>query len=300
MVSSVPSFVSAVLHNFEAKVGSLQSGKELTDLAETIAKLRCSIGSKKSLDNGGAHTADDIETGQKEDEIDTILGKPVHEQDSTTDATTILEVTNRLLAGVAEKAIEKVHELSGTEMRKLLLVYLLVPFQTDGLVDAMEEETNRRTAVLGFPGDTERIQDLARRAADSALQATYSLSARPSSVGSTIKNGIKAIFGVHDVGDEISEEDAARLSEVVDSIHCASILVRDISERMERVQRGTGFGAETLLSGVEQGAGVELGRCRELIACYRRIDFSTGSQGGRCDNERRKDTGKRLLSRLFP
>jgi hypothetical protein len=291
--------VSTVLHDFEAKVGALRSGKELTDLAETIAKLRRSIWSKKSLDIRGDHTADDTETGRKEDEIDTILGKPMHEHNSTTDATAILEVTNRLLAGVAEKAIEKVHELSGTEMRKLLLVFLLVPFQCDSLVDAIEEETNQRMARLGFSSDKELIEDLAKRAADSALQARNSLSAHPSTVGSTIKNGIKAIFGVHD-SDEISEEDAARLSKVADSIDRTSTLIRDISERMERVQRGTGLGVERLLSGVEQGAAVELGRCRELVEWYHRIDFSTGSHGGRCDNERRKDIGKRLLSRFFP
>ena len=299
MVSSAPSFVSAVLHNFEAKVGTLRSGKQLTDLAETIAKLRRSLESKKSLESGGAPNTDDIETDQKEDDVDTVLSKPVHEQNSTTDAADILEVTNRLLAGLAKKAIEKVHELSGTELRKLLLVYLLVPFQTDSLIDAIEKETNRRTAELGFSGDRERIQDLARHAADGALQASNSLSARPSTVGSTIKNGIKAIFGMHDVDNEISEEDAARISKIADTIHCTSTLVRDITERMERVQHGTGFGAEALLRGVEQGAMVELGRCRELIACYHRIDFSTGSHGGRCDNERRKDIGKRLLSRLF-
>jgi hypothetical protein len=100
---------------------------------------------------------------------------------------------------VAEKVIEKVHELSGTEMRKLLLVYVLGPFQTDGLVDAMEEETNRRTAALGFSGGTERIQDLAKHAADI-----------PPFRPVTVKNGIKTIFGVHDIGNEFSEEDAAR------------------------------------------------------------------------------------------
>jgi hypothetical protein len=305
--------MSAVLQDFEGKVGALQSGKELTDLAETIAKLRRSIGSKKSLDNGGAPSADVSETDRKENETDPILGEPVHEhtetdekeddkqeQNSTTVTAAILDSTDRLLACVAEKAIEKVRDLSGAEMRKLLFVYLLVPFQADDLVDAMEEETNQRTAALSFAGDKERIQGLIRDAADSALQAYNSLSARPSTVGSTIKNGIKAIFGVHDVDEEISEGDAARLSQVAESVYRTSALSRDISERMERVERATGLDIETLMRGVEQGAAVELGRCRELIASYRRIDFATGSQGGRCDSERRKDIGKRLLSRLFP
>jgi hypothetical protein len=157
------------------------------------------MGSKKSFDNGGDHSADYTETGPKEDEIDIIIGKRVHEQNTATDATTIQEVTSWLLAGVAEKVIEKVHELSGTEMRKLLLVYMLGPFQTDGLVNAMEEEMNRRTAALGFSGGTERIQDLAKHAADI-----------PPFRPVTVKNGIKTIFGVHDIGNEFSEEDAAR------------------------------------------------------------------------------------------
>jgi uncharacterized membrane protein YgaE (UPF0421/DUF939 family) len=304
--------VSAVLQDFEGKVGSLESRKELIDLAETFVKLRRSTGSQKSLDSGGAPSADVHETDRNENETDTILGKHVHEhtdekevdkqeQNSTVvTAAAILDSTDRLLARVAETAIEKVHDLSGAEMRKLLLVYLCVPFQADDLVAAMEEETNQRTAALRFLADKERIQDVIRDAADSALQANNRLSARPSTVGTAIKNGIKAIFGVHDVDDEISEEDAARLSHVVESIHRTSALLRDLSERMERVQRATGLDTETLMRGVEQSAAVELGRCRELIASYRRIDFATGSKGGRCDNERRKDIGKRLLSRLFP
>jgi hypothetical protein len=311
MVSSAPSFVSAVLQDFEGKVGSLQTRKELIDIAETIAKLKRSIGSKKSFDNGGAPSADVHESDRKENEVDAVFGKPLHdhtdekegdkqEQKSTTVTAAILDSTDRLLACVAETAIERVHDLSGAEMRKLLLVLLVIPFQADDLVAAMEEETNQRTAALSFAADKERIQDLIGDAGDSALQAHNSLATRPSTVGSAIKNGIKAIFGVNDVDEEISEEDAERFSQVAESIHRTSELLGDISERMERVERATGLDTETLMRGVEQGAAVELGRCRELIASYRRIDFATGSPGDRCDNERRKEIGKRLLSRLFP
>ena len=130
-------------------------------------------------------------------------------------------------------------------------------------------------------------------------QVKTGLSAHPSTVSSTIKNGIKAIFGMHNVDNKISEEDAARISKIADNIHCTNTLVRDITERMERVQHRMGLGVEALLRGLEQGAMVELGHCQELIACYHQIDFSTGSHGGRCDNEHCKDIGKCLLSCLF-
>ena len=78
---------------------------------------------------------------------------------------------------------------------------------------------------------------------------------------------------MHEVSEDISDEDAAIMTEAVNTIHLTAALTNDSAERMERMKLATGVDAETLLRGAEQGAALELGRCRELIASYWRIDF---------------------------
>ena len=77
---------------------------------------------------------------------------------------------------------------------------------------------------------------------------------------------------MHEVSEDISDEDAAIMTEAVNTIHLTAALTNDSAERMERMKLATGVDAETLLRGAEHGA-LELGRCRELIASYWRINF---------------------------
>ena len=79
-----------------------------------------------------------------------------------------------------------------------------------------------------------------------------------------------------------------------------SDLVSRTADHVERVGRGAEINAELTLRGVEEGTAFELGRCQELVASYRRIDFATGTRQSRYDKDRRKEIAKRALSRLFP
>ena len=49
----------------------------------------------------------------------------------------------------------------------------------------------------------------------------------------------------------------------------------------------------------DEGDAFELGRCRELLATYKRINFETKERKSRHDFDRRKHIGKRILKRLF-
>lgn len=306
MIASDPAFVSTVLNALQPKVERLQSGKELTCLADSIAQLRRFLPavnpsspeerSNEPIENEEPpKVTEETEAYGKEEESGSVVES---EHDLATVTEAIRESTNRVLAGVAVKAVAMLPALSAVEMKKLLLVYLAVPFEADALVDAIAAETDRRLSVLELADNRGRIQDVAELATESALQANGSLSAKTEQASplNAIKNGIKGLFGVHDFNDEVLEETAERLAEVAESLHRTAILSSYTSDRIEKLEKGTGTDAETLFRGAEQGAAVELGRCRELIACYRRIE----THGGRYDSERRKDIGKRVLSRLFP
>lgn len=311
MASSDPIFVSSVAQALVTKVEALQTGRELVDVAQTAAKLRRAMERLIEQNSSEETTAttdsnpindDDAESGEKEKADDPPSEELAMEHNVTTARNAILESTSQLLTKVSELAIENVGSLTASELRELLLLYSSLPFRADSLVDTIEEETARRLKVLGFKGPTESVQDLARRAFDSSVLASNTLSEDSDSASTvnTIKNGIKAIFGVHEISKEASEEDLAMLRALAENTQQTTTLVRETLGRMEQIRQGTGTDTETLLRGAEQGAAIELGRCQELIAVYRRNDFSTGEPMGRYDSARRRGISKRILSRLFP
>lgn len=317
MGSSDPAFVISVLQAIESKVGSLQTGERLVDLAQTLAKLRRTVErleqqspeetrndsrSSENLDEKQA-TDEDESGSDQSNNAKSANDEVIQEQQNSTIAirSVILASTSQILAKISDAAIEMVHDLSAEEMRELLLVFLVTPFQVDDLVNSIDKETHRRLEVLGFKGPAESVQDLARRAFDSSVLASNTLSGESESTSTvdTIKNGIKAIFGVHQIS-EVSEPHVAALTALAENAQRTTTLIRETLGRMEQIRQGTGADTESLLRGAEQGTVIELGRCQELAAAYRRIDFSTGAQRCRYDSSRRRDISKRILSRLFP
>lgn len=303
MVSSDPVFVSSVATSLASKVQSLEMGKELVDVALTTAKLRRSTKRyvQQSSDNAPSESIGD--NGNKatkpqadqEEQIDPGIDKTAAELDASLARSDILDSTTQILTSLSTLAIEHVCSLSAGEMSDLLLVYSTLPFRSDDLVNAIEEETNRRLEILGFPGPEDSIQNLARRAFESSSLASNTLTTE-----SKIKKGIKAIFGAHDISDEETEEHVALLAALAENTQRTTTLIQETLARMEQIKRGTGADTEALLRGVEQGTAIELGRCKELVSMYRRINFSTDSIESRYDSTRRRNISKRILSRLFP
>jgi hypothetical protein len=307
-----PSFVIKVLQATGTKLDSLQTGHELVDFARTAAKLRRAA---KSLEHhlsdetaNGSNSKDDksedSSPNKKEINTQSAADEPQLEHHNSTKMVVhgILDSSTQVLTKVSEVAIEMVKDLSAEEMSDLLLIYSTIPLQVDDLVNAIDDETRRRLKVLGFKGPTESVQDLARRAFDCSILTSNTLSseAESSSAIDTIKNGIKSIFGVNEDRAEVSEEDMAALAALAETAQRTTTLIQETLGRMEQIRQGTGRDTESLLRGVEQGAAIELGRCQELVAAYRRIDFSTGIRTRRYDIARRRDISKRILSRLFP
>lgn len=311
MASSDPEFVSSVAQALVSKLASLETGKEIVDVAMTAAKLRRATErlaehppteDTTTTDSKQTAKEDAPENGDDRKEINATLDKVTTPLNVTAARNDILEAATELLTKVSTVAMKNIRDLSATEMSDLLLVYPTLPFQADDLVATIEEETSRRLEILSFKGPTESVQDLARRAFDSSVLATNTLSgeSESSSTVDTIKNGIKAIFGVHDISEEASEEDVALLAALAENTQRTTTLIRETLGRMEQIRQGTGQETESLLRGIEQGTAIELGRCQELVAVYRRIDFATDYRQSRYDSARRRVISKRILSRLFP
>jgi len=247
-------------------------------------------------------TTDDEEEAQ----ADSIIDNLIDNENSTSIDKEVFDLCNELLSEVAKEATHKVPDFAAAEIRKLLLVYFVLLFRADGIIDAFEVEITRRLAALDSAAsmsDDRSIQKLVQVAADSSLEAGNALSKLHKDEGSSlssIKSGIKSLFSSDKEDETAPEEDSSKLEELSDLVNRAAASACEAAARVERVGRGAEVNAEMTLRGVEEGAAFELGRCQELVASYRRIDFATGTRQSRYDKERRKEIAKRCLSRLFP
>lgn len=296
MLVSSPIFVRDILKNLEPKIPLLMHGGELCEVAESLSHVLNSIGA-----------TDRTRTGISPD-VDQKIEGVVNKQDSDTEEEAVLDklLTEsdihksccRLLTALADRASHETVKFSAKEMRRLMLIYAVIPFQADQFVDSIENEVNRRMDALVFANRDGSIQGVTRLVSNSVREVSNSLSGKVEgdSPVAAFKNGLKALFRPSDADGDAPEE----VAEMLMKLDRAVSLSQGATDRLERIERGTRIDAEGIIRGKEQGASVELGRCRELIASYRRVDFTTGARTSRYEQERRNDIGKRVLSRLFP
>jgi hypothetical protein len=183
-------------------------------------------------------------------------------------------------------------------MRRLLLIYAVTPFQADAVVNSIEKQVEERLKALSA---TEKsgvtVDEAVRVAAEGMLRANQRLFDKGGeSPVAVIKHGIKSLFR-HSENDE---EQSGEAEELAKCMHQASASTQLLADKVFQLRKGMGADVEAILQGREQSIVVELGRCLELIQSYRRIDFDTGARQTRYDRTRRRDIGKRVLSRLFP
>jgi hypothetical protein len=138
------------------------------------------------------------------------------------------------------------------------------------------------------------------------------MSGKGLSLSNPFKNGLRALFEKVPQLDAAkdTEEDNPEIAPDATNVNIISVAedasemversaksIQKVATRVDRLKSVAIINPDHLISGIEDGAGFELGRCKELIASYRRIEFQTGTRRSRY--ERRKDIGKRILSRLF-
>jgi hypothetical protein len=275
-------FLLDVLRCVLAIIPLLEDGSQYCDIVESLGALKASL-------NTGAES-----------------------ENVTSVELELAELSEIVLSAVAVQTMEHVGSLSAVELRRLLTVYSLSPFESNDLVNSIEIEVIRREDLLDSAESRERGRDLLQSAASSARTVISAFTEESADGGSTlsaIKNGLWSMFRQSNAKEDASNdnEDASdnipddREEETVqEKLHVdIEKALRSIVEAADYLE-GPGdasFISERLLEG---GVLFELGRCRELIEHYRRIDFDSGSSTSRFDQERRRIMVKRVLSRLHP
>ena len=109
---------------------------------------------------------------------------------------------------------------------------------------------------------------------------------------------------VRDIEAQVEQRAAARdespLRRAADALaEAADALEGDARERVVAAAREASAREASSRNAEWSAAAFELGRCRELIDAYRRLEFDSGTRRGRFTGYKRKNIGNRILSRLF-
>ena len=197
----------------------------------------------------------------------------------------------RHLLGLAlEQAAARIDDMSGEQIRRILLHVVLLPYQADEFVEAADTEVHKRLSALDADAATASfgsLEELSQQTADAAVDIATSLST--SSSGEPGDSPFKFLKKGGKGKDLAAEANRAAASAC------------EAAARLDRIHRGAHLKGEEILHQIEQGAAFELGRCLTLLERYHRIEFADDSfsRRSRYDDERRKIIGKRVCSRLF-
>lgn len=318
-MQSDPKTLLKVLKLIEPKIQWMRDELVLCDLAESLAVIR-QILAKEGMDlhhkmknatldsNEEIQNFSDNTTRATLNETSTSLdaNTTVPRNNSKTDHELLDEASSRMLSAVANLTSKRVTNLRAKSLCRLLVVYSLLPFQADNLIEACEKEVARRQALLESAANTASVEDLLRQAAQTSAEATrtvFGKSEENNSPIETLRKSLKSLFSKEETeGEEggISEEMQKFTNEVGSLLNCVTAAVTEVDECMEQIGTASNVHTDTALQRIMEAANFELGRCSELIENYRRIEFSTGRGRSRYDYRQRRDLGKRLLSRLLP
>jgi hypothetical protein len=271
VVASDRTYVHDVLEFVQQRVSSMTDEHELCQLVQSIGRLKSSM---ESLTDVAETSLLEVKTNETsaESKPDDEAVLPIQQYSLSE----VDKVCDKLLSALSGRLLKKVKDVRSIKtFRKVLMVFSLLPYRTDKLVDAIETEISERIGEL--VGDTP-IEDLLSRAISEVSAARREPNDEsPASPLHAVKNGLKSFFG----STEKEESDEYYFS--------ATVNFPLPPEEKARV-----------IDSFRQDLLLELGRCSELIAQYRRIDFDAGVRGSRFDQEARRDMAKRLLSRHLP
>ena len=305
---SDPHFLILVLQKMHVQAENLDSMEHFCSVAETLALLKEALKSgdctddssslKPSTDLPGNTDVPDKELVHSIDAIDESTSSNDEKQPrSETTEDDMVELCNKMLSLIASKMHDKIKQCRADELRRLLSVYSLLPFQADNLIQAIEKEVEIR---LVPSGNIERhsLHDLLQDAkVKSEIIDRTVFQQTVSSTLSAVKNGVMSLFRVADKGGTVETSLPEDLAFMIRESIASTVKA---SESFQEMQSTFNLSIDSIGQQASEGAYFELGRCQELIANYRLVEFSTGTRRSRYDKERRIEISKRVLSRLLP
>jgi hypothetical protein len=311
-VSSDRVFLLDVLFEVENRSKDMNSAELCCDLAESIAVV------KEAVDPANARVTKYVKEQPQKKELNTTETKshlPENDTRDSQDGTGALPVVgdasidtemarscDTILVAVAVEAGRMSKDLRADAFRRLLMVYSLLPFQADDLVDTIEGEIAKRRKHLKSSSRDMSVGALLREAATNTNAVNATLFGEPAEDSriNAIKNGIKSFFRYPDSdGTEDGDEEKKISEELSEMIRNSAASTFKAAQILEEIGSASLVTPDDVIQNLEAGAAFELGRCKELIENYRRIEFSTGTRRSRY-GKGRKDIAKRVLSRLMP
>ena len=300
ITSSEQPFLLRVLTRISKKIPDLSSGNELCSLAETIGILKeASKDSPKKKENNNdespSESIDEEETS--ESQIDDPENISVQKQLST--------MLDQMLNSIAILAIDSSENFTANEIRRLLEVYSLLPFQADVLIDCLSEKVSKRLAAIQNLKRSPTLDILLKDAnkKSSVVRSSLFDDSSTSLLGS-IKAGIMSLFGSsnsdQDEVDPIDDEGTKMTEEIASIIQDSISASSDAANRAEADQSALQISLDKVIHTLQEEASFELGRSQELIENYHRTEFATGERRSRCDKDQKNYISKRVLSRFLP
>eukprot|EP00536_Pseudo-nitzschia_multiseries_P000582 jgi/Psemu1/62719/estExt_Genemark1.C_70144 len=293
-------FLLSVLSRMNEKLQDISTGSELCSVAEAIGMLEEDLMTNSKT----KETQTDDSQSQSNNEED----NPVAKTQATETMSIQEEISNmaeEMLNSLAALVVDFSEKLTADEIRRLLEVYSLLPFQADAMIDCLSDEVSTRLEALQnlrkgqslgvLLNDANKKSSVVRSSLFDESNKSFlrSMKARLVSIFGPTNADEDEVERIDDEGTIMTEEIA---SIVQDSIKASS----DAANRAEADQKALQLSVDKVLQTLEESASFELGRSQELIENYHRTEFATGKHRSRCDRDGKNYISKRVLSRLLP
>ncbi len=296
MTSSHQSFLLEILLKISEKIPNVSTGSELCTLAEAIGILKeasksSSAKKEESIDEEINAEVENEESSQPED---------VHEK--------INSMSEQMLNSIAALVIDRAETLTANDIRRLLEVYSLLPFQADEMISCLSNEVSNRLEVLSDLQDDQPLSNLMDDASKkSSVVKTSLFDDSNTSIFESMKVKFFSLFSSSnkednddEVVNEVTDEGTNLTEEIASAIQDSISATNEVSKRAKTYQTALHVPLDMIIKNQMEGAAFELGRSLELIENYYRTEFSTGERRSRYDRNRKNYVAKRVLSRLLP
>jgi len=294
-------YIIEILRHTISRIENLNDSHVLCELIEAAAALR------EMLNNEVAKEDEDtsLKTEPNTEGLDPNDEEGVY-PDELTIASDLSFTIDSLIATLSKISKDLLPRLSHTELRRMLAVYSFTPIRADELISAVQSEMDRRRFDIIQGSRQTALSDIFDRLEKGAFHARHvqqELTNRPGSPFSGIKEVFKSFFRHGSDGDEAESDDkAAEQARILDELNEALSCLIDAAEYARKLSNTAHdrSNEESVALDHEQSALFELGKCDELLAHYRRVDFESGQRQTRLDEVLGRDMAKRVLSRLLP
>ena len=274
----------------------------IEDGVEQRGDLDDSVNATRNDENMNKKTDDTSSPDQETEESEDSEALPVIGDKSVDEE--ILRSCEALLGAIADASESLIKDLRIDDIRRLLTVYSLLPFQAENFVGSAAAEIEERRRSLDIAWRHPGIDALLIGASENARNVNTTLfgEANEDSPFEVIKSKLKTLFsGKNSDGDEddLPEDDMIISEELSGMIKVATESTLDLAEACASAREASQISPDAIFHELKESTAFEIGRCMELIENYRRNEFSTGTRRSRFDS-RRQEVTKRILSRLIP